>query len=728
MSKQAPQKLNDAEVHLQFTEIANKIAKQIKDESSYRTLKKIEIKQLENQGNFCVSWETFFIKDTTNLTVIKNCNFIGVNYIGQLEKGFLKHSNLILSIGLYSSSIINCIIGNNVVITNAKYLSNYIIGNEVILMNVNEMVNTPFAKFGNGVLFEDEEESKRIWIELCNENTGRKVLAFDGMLPADAFLWTQDRDNVQFQNNLKLITIQQFQKNKIEVGSVGDKTVIKNCTSIKDVLIGSFAYLKGVNKIKNVTIHSSQEFPTEIGEGCEIVNGIIGYNCRIFYGVKAVRFILSDHSQLKYGARLINSFLGYNSIISCCEVLNSLIFHGHAQHHNNSFLCAALIKGQSNIAAGATIGSNHNSRGADGEIVAGRGFWPALCVSLKHNSKFSSYNFIAKGDYNYEINNPFPFSLISNDIKNNELIINIGYWPKYNMYALVRNDFKYLEQDKRTIKTQYFDYNYLAPDTLEEIEKAIFIIEKHVGLAAMKVLDGHLLAENEILSKGVEILETKDAAYIQNLDIQISFLENSKRKQHLMNIKDGYFHFKDMIFMYGVEALLNFIISKNYINIIPALKNVSTQVKKLYWQNIGGQFILSEEINKLKLKIETNQVNDWDYIHNFYETQSKNYEYLKILDGLHYLITLLNIDFADSSFNITKLKSILDKYTNMLENYMKRTLQAREKDYLNPFVQSMFNNMSEMEMIYGKLNENKILIKQNNKFKKILAIINKINA
>jgi len=30
--------------------------------------------------------------------------------------------------------------------------------------------------------------------------------------------------------------------------------------------------------------------------------------------------------------------------------------------------------GQSNMAAGATIGSNHNSRSADGELVAARGF------------------------------------------------------------------------------------------------------------------------------------------------------------------------------------------------------------------------------------------------------------------------------------------------------------------------------------------------------------------
>jgi hypothetical protein len=55
--------------------------------------------------------------------------------------------------------------------------------------------------------------------------------------------------------------------------------------------------------------------------------------------------------------------------------------------------------GQSNMAAGATIGSNHNSRGADGELIAARGFWPGLCVSLKHNSKFATFPLISKGDY-----------------------------------------------------------------------------------------------------------------------------------------------------------------------------------------------------------------------------------------------------------------------------------------------------------------------------------------
>ena len=39
-------------------------------------------------------------------------------------------------------------------------------------------------------------------------------------------------------------------------GMIGDRTVIKNCRIIKDVNIGSDAYIKGANKLKNLTINS----------------------------------------------------------------------------------------------------------------------------------------------------------------------------------------------------------------------------------------------------------------------------------------------------------------------------------------------------------------------------------------------------------------------------------------------------------------------------------------
>ncbi|MFX8351103.1 DUF4954 family protein, partial [Acinetobacter baumannii] len=82
--------------------------------------------------------------------------------------------------------MISCDLGDNVVIDNVNYLSHYIIGNEVIITNVNEMVTTNHTKFGVGVVKKGETEDVRIWLEICNENGGRKVIPFNGMLAGDA--------------------------------------------------------------------------------------------------------------------------------------------------------------------------------------------------------------------------------------------------------------------------------------------------------------------------------------------------------------------------------------------------------------------------------------------------------------------------------------------------------------------------------------------------------------
>src|SRR5215467_907606 len=450
---------------------------------AYRQLTAYEIEVLVRNGNTSDDWNKILVSDAFNPELVKSCKFFGLVRIGKLEPYCLEFSDLKLPVGLYDSTIISSDFGDNVVVNNVNYLSHYIIGNEVIIVNVNELATSDHSKFGNGIIKEGESESVRIWLEICNENGGRSVIPFNGMLPADAWLWSRYRDDDVLMKKFKEFTQKEFDNKRGYYGKIGDRTVIKNSKILKDVWIGSDAYIKGANKLKNLTINSSPDEKSQIGEGVELVNGIIGFGCRIFYGVKAVRFILASNSQLKYGARLINSFLGNNSTISCCEVLNSLIFPAHEQHHNNSFLCAALIMGQSNIAAGATLGSNHNSRGADGELIAARGFWPGLCVSLKHNSKFATFSLVTKSDYPAELNIPIPFTLVSNDLTNDRLVVMPAYWFMYNMYALARNTVKYADRDKRTEKIQNIEYDYLAPDSVNEIFFSLELLKKFTGLA-----------------------------------------------------------------------------------------------------------------------------------------------------------------------------------------------------------------------------------------------------
>ncbi|HQR01464.1 MAG TPA: DUF4954 family protein, partial [Ferruginibacter sp.] len=311
----------------------------------YRKLTAAEIETLIRNRNTSDDWNKIFVSSQFNPELVRNCKFHGLVRIGKLEPFYLEFHNLRMPVGLYNSTIISCDLGNNICVDNVNYMSHYIIGNDVMLVNVNELATTDRAKFGNGILKEGEEEKTRVWIELCNEAGGRNVIPFDGMLAGDAWLWSKYRDDQALLAKFKEITDKRFDKRQGHYGYIGDRTVIKNCKIIKDVLVGSDAYFKGANKLKNLTVNSDEKRRSQIGEGCELVNGIVGYGCRIFYGVKAVRFVMASHSQLKYGARLINSYLGNNSTISCCEVLNSLIFPAHEQHHNNSFLCAAVVMG-----------------------------------------------------------------------------------------------------------------------------------------------------------------------------------------------------------------------------------------------------------------------------------------------------------------------------------------------------------------------------------------------
>src|SRR4030095_16543972 len=529
---------------------------------AYRRLSASEKKVLIRHNNSSDDWSKVLVSDAFNPELVQNCKFFGLVRIGKLEPIYLSFHDIRLTVGLYNSTIISCDFGDNVAVDNVNYMSHYIVGNDVIVVNVNELAASDHSKFGNGILKKGENESVRIWLEICNENAGRSVIPFNGMLPGDAFLWSRYRDNDILLQKFKEFTQKKFDNKRGYYGKIGDRTVIKNCSIIKDVWIGSDAYIKGANKLKNLTINSSPEEKSQIGEGCELVNGIIGLGCRIFYGVKAVRFVMASHSQLKYGARLINSYLGSNATISCCEVLNSLIFPAHEQHHNNSFLCAALVLGQSNIPAGATIGSNHNSRAPDGEIVAGRGFWPGLCVSLKHNSKLASFTILAKADYSYELNIPIPFSLVSIDAPKDQLVVMPAYWFMYNMYALARNSWKYADRDKQIQPIQQMEYDYLAPDTVNEMFDALSLLEYFTGKAFYQKEKSKTVEENLCRAKGKELLQNNDPT-VDSLEIEAEAFENTKRKAIIIKIRKAYTLFIQMINYYGSSHLAEFIENNN---------------------------------------------------------------------------------------------------------------------------------------------------------------------
>lgn len=689
----------------------------IPPKSGWRNLRSGEIELLVKNENTCEDWDDLLVTDEFDPNMIKNSSFYGLVRIGRLRNVIVQHHDLRLPTGITNSLVISCDVGDDVAIHNVHYLAHYIIGDRCMLFNVQEMHTTDHAKFGNGTIKDGEPESVRQWMDIMNETGCRGVLPFDGMITADAYLWGKYVDDKALQSSLKKITQQSVDSRRGYYGTVGNHSVIKNSLILKDVKIGSNCYIKGANKLKNLTINSSKEEPSQIGEGVELVNGIIGFGCHIFYGCKAVKFVLGNNSNLKYGARLINSYLGDNSTISCCEVLNNLIFPAHEQHHNNSFLIAALIMGQSNIAAAATIGSNHNSRANDNEIQAGRGFWPGLCTSVKHSSRFASFILLSKADYNYEVDIPFPFALVNNNVSRDHLEIMPAYWWMYNMYALARNSWKFTSRDKRIHKVQHIEFDAYAPDSMEEVIRAIGLLEKWTAKAYLlkkgEAADGK--TDDELVTLGRNLL-MGTSEVVDDLEVLGEDMEHSNRKVVIVKAYKAYHAYRDMLHYYAMKNLIKFLDNHPF----KAMADALNYPRVTDWVNLGGQLVTASDLDKLRSDIGNEKLKNWDDIHQRYDELWERYP----LDKQKHAYACLCILYGVSSVNKYTWTNALDKMIELQQFINNQVYVTRKKDYDNKFRQITFRNQDEMNAALGTIDQNSFIVEVGRETKEFIERIN----
>ena len=356
---------------------------------SWRALRSTEIETLTQQGNTNPDWSTVRVTERFNPKLVRGCRFGGFVRIGDLESLVLDFEGLRLPVGLYHSTIIASDIGNNV-----RPPPRGLHGQHADRRRGDPAWHRSDADAGRGPSsaadFAGKASPRRSavgWISATSPAAAGSR-RFEGILPADAWLWSKYRADGALMDRLREITDLEGNRAGIQYGVVGSRTVIRNTRSLVNVRIGPDSVIDGANRLENVTVRGDAQEGTFIGEGANLSDGIVGFGCQVGSGVTAERFVLGTNVRLQNGARLLHSFLGDNSTVACCEVANSLIFPNHEQHHNNSFLIAATVQGQSNIAAGATIGSNHNSRAADGELLAERGFWAGPVLQFQAPQPF----------------------------------------------------------------------------------------------------------------------------------------------------------------------------------------------------------------------------------------------------------------------------------------------------------------------------------------------------
>ena len=577
-------------------------------EPRYRSLTASEIEQLERSGNSAEDWSAVQVADPFSVSCLHGNSFDGEVRLGVLQPGRVHDGDLSLREGIYNSVLANVTVGDHAAIHNVHMLSNYVVGDNVLLFNVDEMTCTADPK-------------AVAWLEPMNENGGRRILPFSGMTIGDAYMWARYRGRKRLMERLEQMTYAVLGTAEGRYGRVGDCCVVKNTKTLH-----------------NVSVRSKADDPSRI-EGCIVLSdGVVGYGCTLEHGVIAVRFLLGEHVHLEFGLRLNDTVVGDNSTLARCEVGNSIIFPAHEQHHNNSFLIAGLVMGQSNIAAGGTIGSNHNSRTADNEIAAGRGFWPGLCCSFKHSSRFASYCLLAKADYPAELDIKLPFALVNNNAAKDQLEVMPAYWWMYNMYAMDRNSKKFAKRDKRVVKAQNIEFDNLAPDTAEEM------------LHGMELLRGWMKAS------------TDGTVYADGM-------EKGKRRTVILKAKEGLKAYEDMLVFYAMKNLES-----------GQCPEVSGQSEK-EWVNIGGQLVARADMERLIADVESGALDSWKAVHERFNALWAAYPAQRRAHAYGVLCRLAGVEKLDERLWQDYSKRFAD-----IRNYVEeQKVESRRKDDVNPY-------------------------------------------
>lgn len=610
--------------------------------STFRALTADEVHQLQLLGNHSNDWGMIQVVHNFNPTLYRGNIFAGHVTLGFSDSGELVNGDLVLPEGIYNSVIRDSHIGDHCAVHNVRMLSGYTIGSHTIMFNIDEMTA------GN--------PSNAAWLEPMNENGGRRILPYAGMTIADAYLWAKYRDHANLISRLEEFTRHQLNTPNGSYSQVGSCSVIKNCKTIH-----------------NVAILSDEKAPTIIESCTALTDGVVGYGCHCQYGIMATRFLLGENVHLEMGARVNDTVVGDNSTIARCEVGNSLIFPAHEQHHNNSFLIAANIMGQSNIAAGCTLGSNHNGRTADNELVAGRGFWPGLCSSIKHSSAFASYTLLAKADYPAELSITLPFSLVNNNAGRNQLEVMPAYWWMYNMYALNRNITKFAKRDHRYHRSQNIVFSPFAPDTAEEIVNARMLLRYWIEQAYLASSPSN---GNDKKSKNIEVLGFG--------------LEKGKRKTVILKWAEGYRAYEEMLIYYAMNELA----ADNLSATLPDFSLAQGQ-RQREWANLGGQLVPQPELDTLISDIEHGRINSWDEIHDRYAQWWQQYPLWCRQHAYHVLCFLSDTTQLD----VNLWNQYLQRYATIRQYVADQIRITRQKDNANPYRQMTYRNDAEMQSV-----------------------------
>jgi hypothetical protein len=432
-----------------------------------RPLGRREIARLQRQGNSAADWSLILVSEDFDPGRVRNCQLFGSVVLGRFAAPIQVAGTADLPAGVFNSTVIDCVLGDDVLVRDVKLLANYVVGHRAAVMDCGQVLCDGATTFGNGAE-----------VAVGVETGGRCLPVYAELDVGLAAAVAQAPAQGPLRGGYWAVVQEYKARAASRRGIIEPGARLLSTPRVRNVYLGRHAQVNGATLVEDSTLLSSEREPTTITSGACVRSSLLQWGSGVDTMALVERSLLTEHSHVGRHGKVSESILGPNTAVGSGEVTSSLLGPFVACHHQSLLIATLWPEGKGNVGYGANVGSNHTSRAPDQELRAGEGMFFGLGVNVKFPADFSRapYTVVACGASLLPQKMTFPFSLLAppsrqlGGVSPAYMEIFPGWVLGENLYALRRNEAKYRSRNKA--RRSAVEFAVLRPDTVELMRAA----------------------------------------------------------------------------------------------------------------------------------------------------------------------------------------------------------------------------------------------------------------
>ncbi|NDW19232.1 DUF4954 family protein [Dysgonomonas sp. 216] len=478
--------------------------------TKYRKLTEQEIDVLLHNNCICTDWDNLEVADNFLPEYVKNTTFSGKVKLGVFNKEFEFKGGISKHSGIFNASIHNCVIEDNVLITNIHgYIANYHIHEDSVIENVGTIVVNKKTSFGNGTI-----------VAVLDETGGREVAIFDKMSAHLAYIYTLYRYKPELIKKIDGIIYNYSQNQSSETGYIGKNAIVRNTQHIENVKIGNFCQIEGALSLINGSLNSNSSASVYIRNGVIAKDFIICSGTTIDNNAIINRCFIGQACKLGNGFTASDSLFFANSQGENGEACSIFAGPYTVTHHKSTLLIGGMFS-FANIGSGSNQSNHAYKLGPIHQGIVERGGRTSSGSYMLWPARIGAFSLIMGKHYSHPDTSSLPFSYLIENEGKTYLV------PAVNLKTVgtARDAQKWPKRDLREDEDllDCLNLTLLNPYSIGKILEGINVLsqlQEKEGVNTLQYTYNNCIITNSALQKGLRLYRMAVDKYFGDILVQ----------------------------------------------------------------------------------------------------------------------------------------------------------------------------------------------------------------